>query len=100
MQLIYDKINHQQIMNIKERYPPFELSYVKTIHKKVSSANLYYLIPKGKKYFVWFRYFKNKEACLFLEINSKEKTIKEIIVKVPAEVANYILNQKRNHLNQ
>lgn len=76
------KLNKYDTLNILKEFPRIKLSYVKTIHKKVSSANLYYLIPKGKKYFVWFRYFKNKEACLFLEINSKEKTIKEIIVKV------------------
>ena len=74
------RLNNYDISNIMKGFPRIKLSYVKTIHKKVCSANMYYLIPKGKKYFVWFRYFKNREVCLFLEI-SKDNSIKNITIK-------------------
>lgn len=55
----------QTIMN---RFPDIELSYDNILHKKVL-ANLYTLIPSGKKCLIWFTYIKNKNVCLLLELN-------------------------------
>lgn len=67
--------------HIMKHFPHIKLSYVKNIHKKVSSANFFLAIPKGKKYFIWFKHFKNKNICLFLEIDRKGHNIKSIEVK-------------------
>jgi len=55
----------QSIMN---RFPDIELSYDNILHKKVF-ADLYALIPEGKKCLVWFTYVKSKNVCLLLELN-------------------------------
>lgn len=70
---------NQQIKNkIIKRFPSFELSYVKTIHKKVHS-NIVMAIPLGKKYYAWFSYFKNEFVCFFLEIG-KNNTIYNVSI--------------------
>ena len=73
-------LNEYDTLNVLKQFPNIKLSYVKTIHKKVYSANVYYLIPKGRKYFVWFKHFKNRDVCLFLEI-TRDNRIKEITIK-------------------
>lgn len=55
----------QTIMN---RFPDIELSYDNILHKKVF-ADLYVLIPSGKKCLIWFTYLKGKNICLLLELN-------------------------------
>ena len=72
--------HYKELNNVINDFPHIKLSYVKNIYKKVYSANLYYIIPKGRKYFAWFRYFKNKEVCIFLEIN-RDRSIKNISIK-------------------
>ena len=62
-------------------FPNIKLSYVKNIHKKVSSANLFFAIPKGKKYFAWFRHFKKYSVCFFLEYDNRKRRIKSIFIK-------------------
>ena len=52
-----------------DKLPDFELSYDKIIHKKVY-ADIYMVIPKGKKALVWFTYFKDKNICLILELDN------------------------------
>ena len=42
-------LTEYEINNITKRFPDFELSYEKLVHKKVSS-DIYVVIPKGKKY--------------------------------------------------
>ena len=57
--------------NILNRFPLFELSYENIKHSKVPNYTnqLYLAIPFGKKYFIWFTYFEDKNICLLLEIN-------------------------------
>ena len=76
MHLTYNDKNH-----IMSTFPKIKLSYVKNIHKKVSSANLFLAIPKGTKYFIWFRHFKNKYICLFFEIDRKGHNIKTLQIR-------------------
>lgn len=54
--------------DIIKRFPLFKLSYDKIINKKVY-ANIYQAIPYGKKYYVWFTYYKTENICLLLEID-------------------------------
>ena len=71
------KFSYKQLNEILEDFPNFELSYEKKLHKKVQS-DIYLCIPKGKKYFAWFKIYKNTPICLFLEINRHKKSIENI----------------------
>ena len=68
----------QYIMN---KFPNIKLSYVKNAHKKVSSANMFLAIPKGNKYFIWFKHFKGKNICLFLQIDRRRHNIRSLEIK-------------------
>lgn len=72
------KISDYQRTKILKRMPNLKLSY-ETIHNKVLS-DMYFLIPKGKKYIVWFTYLRDKKVCIFIEVNSYKKTYGEIFV--------------------
>lgn len=62
---------------ILKDFPNLELSYEKKLHKKVQS-DIYLTIPKGKKYFAWFKLYRNVPCCFFLEINRRNKSIENI----------------------
>jgi hypothetical protein len=49
-----------------------KFSYEKSTHKKVLS-DVYVIIPKGKKYFVWFTHRNRKNICVFLEVGYQNK---------------------------
>lgn len=74
-------LTHNDQNRIIGDFPSVKLSYVKTTHKKVSSANLFLAIPKGIKYFLWFRHFKNKYVAIFMEIDRKGRNIRNIQIK-------------------
>ena len=59
------KLTVKDFNYIMKGFPDIKLSYVKNIHKKVSSANFFLAIPKGIKYFAWFRNFKRFSVCIF-----------------------------------
>ena len=63
-------------MSILGRFPFIKLSYDKIIHTKVY-AELYSIIPKGNKYYLWITYKDNKNVCLLLSI-SRTGTIQNI----------------------
>ena len=71
------RLSYTQLSQILKDFPNFELSYEKKLHKKVQS-DIYLTIPKGKKYFAWFKMYKNNPMCFFLEINRKNKSIENI----------------------
>ena len=80
MKLIYDKINYEQITKLKERYPPFELSYESDLHNKVHEKyDVVLAVPMGKKYIVWFTFYQDFDAMLLMELN-KEKRICNVSV--------------------
>jgi hypothetical protein len=67
-----------------QQFPKIKFSYELKSYKKVSNSNMnvndsaddkdgvvYFIIPKGKKYFVWF---KNGE-CLFLELDNDKQVV-------------------------
>lgn len=76
------RLSKNDLENIMAQFPNIKLSYEKTIHKKVSSATIFLTIPKGKKYFAWFRFFKNKAACFLLELDRRRQNITSIVVKI------------------
>jgi hypothetical protein len=64
-------------MLIKSFPNELKFSYEKSTHKKVLS-DLYVIIPKGKKYFVWFTHHNRKNICLLLEICNRTHNIMNI----------------------
>ena len=62
-----------------QQFPKIKFSYELKSYKKVSTSiqddndnnNVFFMIPKGKKYFVWF---KNGE-CLFLELDNDKQVV-------------------------
>jgi len=79
--IIIMRLTSNDLNYIMGDFPNIKLSYVKNIHKKVSSANIFLAIPKGGKYFAWFRNFKKYSVCVFLEIDNKKNSIKGITIK-------------------
>lgn len=71
-------------LNLLKKFPRIELSYEKKNHKKVhptTKNDLYLIIPKGKKHFLWFKTFKNSHTCFLLTLNYKKNSITDIIIK-------------------
>tara|TARA_Y100000591_G_C21695834_1_gene625626 strand:+ start:21 stop:983 length:963 start_codon:yes stop_codon:yes gene_type:complete len=76
-------VSRNDATELLQNFPEIKLSYVKNIHKKVNrTANIYIAIPKGKKYFVWFKTYKGNPHCFFLEIDTYKKGIKSIHKKI------------------
>jgi hypothetical protein len=88
---IHDKNNNKHV-KLLQQFPKIKFSYELKSYKKVSNSNnnthdyndendninnVYLLVPKGKKFFVWF---KNDE-CLFLELDNDKQIINVICKK-------------------
>lgn len=72
----YKELSQQQIFSIQKRLPSFELSYETISHKKVfNSYPVSLAIPSGKKYFVWFSFYQDKDVCYMMEINREKKIV-------------------------
>ena len=66
-----------QISQLSDRFPDFELSYETISHTKVSSAyNVVTAIPTGKKVFLWFTFYKDKDVCYLFELNREKRISK------------------------
>ena len=63
--------------NILKRFPHLELPYEQICHKKVY-GDTYTAIAKGKKSFLWFTYYKNKNTCFIIDINYKNGSVQNI----------------------
>tara|TARA_Y100000996_G_scaffold398512_1_gene366610 strand:- start:4116 stop:5054 length:939 start_codon:yes stop_codon:yes gene_type:complete len=61
---------------VLKRFPNIELSYDKLIHNKVY-ADLFMIIPKGPKAFLWFTYVENKNVAILLLLN-KQGNVKSL----------------------
>ena len=65
------KLTFNDQKNLLKNFPKIELSYEKKLHNKVHS-DIYIAIPKGKKYFAWFKTYKKHNLCILLEINTRK----------------------------
>ena len=73
-------ISDQDKERILQSFPPFKLSYEKNNHKKIyHSYDIFLTIPKGQKYFAWFRNFKKYNVCVFLQLAGRHR-IKDIMI--------------------
>ena len=75
------KFDYRSQRDVLKSFPNIELSYEKKLHKKVQT-DLYLTIPKGKKYFAWFKYHNGKNMCFILEINRRYGKIDNISYNV------------------
>ena len=75
------KLKRYEQEQLLKSFPKLELSYEKKIHKKVQS-DIYLTIPKGKKYFAWFRSFKKQNVCFLMNIDRRYNSIETIFINV------------------
>jgi hypothetical protein len=69
-----------QIQSLLSRFPLFELSYEKVAHKKVSASySLAMAIPRGKKYYLWYTFYGDRNVCFLMELN-KERRISRVSI--------------------
>lgn len=84
-------LNPYQSKSLLQHFPNFELSYETVSHKKVSEPyNMTLAIPYGKKAFLWFTYYENKNACVLMELNKEKKIGKTTLLcqdNIPMQLA-------------
>lgn len=79
-------LNQYQSSELLHRLPHFELSYETVSHKKVSDQyDITLAIPYGKKAYMWFTFYQDKDVCLLLEM-TKEKKIGNVSVLFDSHV--------------
>ena len=63
--------NIHEFGNLINEFPDIKLSYDKFFHNKVNfnNNNIYIIIPKGYKIFIWFTYKLNKNICYLLYLD-------------------------------
>lgn len=62
---------------LNERLPSIELSYGTKLHRKVH-ADLYQIIPKGKKCLVWYTYWNEHNVCYLLHLDKTDNHIHKV----------------------
>ena len=75
-------LNHRDKQFILNNFPNIELCREKIFHNKVPSSNFYLTIPKGKKYFAWFKTYNKQNICFLLEIDRKYNSIENININI------------------
>jgi hypothetical protein len=71
-------MNFNEKQNLLYNFPKIELSYEKTLHKKVQNIDCYLTIPFGTKYFAWFHNFNNQNSLFIFKINKKNNKIANV----------------------
>tara|TARA_Y100000816_G_C26083738_1_gene571571 strand:+ start:846 stop:1841 length:996 start_codon:yes stop_codon:yes gene_type:complete len=79
------KLSWDDKKQLLQDFPALELSYEKLIHKKVqlntkNISHIFLSIPKGLKYFAWFRKYKSQNVCFVLKIGRNRKSISDIFI--------------------
>ena len=75
-------MNNNIKTKLKNNFPVYKLSYGRILHNKVS-ADLYCLIPRGKKQFIWFTYFDNRNVCVLVDYKKNYDSSVEILDMTP-----------------
>lgn len=57
-------------------FPQIKLPYENLIHNKVFNSDIIFAIPEGKKYFLWFTEYNDKNYCFQLELNEKNNVVR------------------------
>jgi hypothetical protein len=79
------ELSSSQLHAILKRFPSFELSYEAITHKKVYplSYELCLAVPSGRKYFLWFTFYRTRDVCYLMELNKDKRIVKASVVSVP-----------------
>ena len=79
------ELSSTQLHTLLKRFPSFELSYETITHKKVStiSYELCLAVPAGRKYFLWFTFYRNRDVCYLMELNKEKRIVKATLVTTP-----------------
>jgi hypothetical protein len=87
------ELSNVEIQTILKRLPHFEASYETILHKNHPSNENYNVglaIPFGKKYYLWFSFFQDRNVCFLMELNREKKIVKISIKeygKIPVGLA-------------
>ena len=77
------ELSSSQFHHIMQRFPNFELSYETLSHKKVSlDYDVCLAIPIGKKSYLWFTFYQDRDVCVLLDLNREKKIVKATILKI------------------
>jgi len=61
--------------DLLKRFPKVEPSNERVVHYKVLQADIFLVIPDGKKCFIWFLVYKNQNVCVLMEISNDGNSI-------------------------
>jgi hypothetical protein len=53
---------------ILRNFPPVELSYEETVHKRVKGTSVYVAIPEGQKCFAWMTTHRDRDVCFVVRL--------------------------------
>jgi hypothetical protein len=89
------KLSDLDIQQLLKRFPHFEASYEMILHKNLSrnadeNYNVSIAIPFGRKYYLWFTFYKDKNVLLLMELN-RERKIVNISIKEYVEYSPLVL---------
>lgn len=74
------ELSSNQLHRILQRFPQFELSYETITHKKVpSNYDICLGVPSGRKYFLWFTFFRDQNICYLLELNKEKRIVRATV---------------------
>jgi len=77
------ELSPQQIQSILKRFPKINASYETILHKNHppnSNYNVGLAIPFGKKYYIWYSFYEDKNVCFLMELN-RDRNIIRISIK-------------------
>ena len=68
-------LSFQEKQELLRKFPDVKLSYDRLLHRKVS-GDLYFVIPKGPKAFLWITNYNKKNIAVILTIDGKGSIVK------------------------
>jgi hypothetical protein len=74
------ELTQHDLLHLLQRFPSFELSYETITHKKVPpSYDICLGIPSGKKYFLWFTFYRDQDVCYLMELNKEKRVVRATV---------------------
>jgi hypothetical protein len=74
------ELSPNQLHRILQRFSQFELSYETITHKKVpSNYDICLGVPSGRKYFMWFTFYRDQNVCYLLELNKEKRIVRATV---------------------
>jgi hypothetical protein len=71
------ELNNNETIHLLKRFPKIELSYETMSHKKIQPEyNFGIHIPVGKKCFIWYTFYQDKDVYFILYLNKEKQVVK------------------------